>query len=374
MKALAIAPGQRAIGVLDLPFPERDGQVGVLVRMLEVGICGTDREIARFEYGTPPPGEPGLVIGHESLAEVIEAGPGAGLAEGDLVVTMVRRPCSDPGCRPCRAGRADFCRTGRYAERGISSRHGFMAEYVTDRPEFMIRVPAELRGVAVLTEPLTIAEKALEQVWALQRRLPWTDPAAPPQEPGRGLRAVVLGAGPVGLLGAMALLEAGFDTTVYSRSPAPNAKAAVTQAIGARYVSAEQHDLDALAAAAGPPDLVYEATGAAQAALAATRILAPNGAFVLTGVPRAQAPRLLDSSGLMRRVVLGNQVIVGTVNAGHDSYVAAVATLGRFYRRWPGELAALITGRHSLEAAAGVLTGEPSGIKDIVVLDGPVPR
>jgi threonine dehydrogenase-like Zn-dependent dehydrogenase len=220
----------------------------------------------------------------------------------------------------------------------------------------------------VLTEPLTIAQKALEQLWRIQERLPWVDPALTPEQRGRGRRALVLGAGPVGLLGAMALLRAGFETTVYSRSPAPNPKAALADSIGAPYVSSAEHDLAALVDAVGPPDVIYEAAGVASVAMETTRVLGPNGVFVLTGVPGPEQPAPLDNSALMRRLVLGNQVILGTVNAGKATYEAAAASLAAFNGCWPQEVASLVTGRHPIEDANGLLAGRPSGIKDVISL------
>ena len=367
MRAVAVHPEERYFGVIDHPEPLLERPTDVRARVLEVGVCGTDREIARFEYGDPPTGFDHLVIGHESLAEVVEVGPEvADLRSGDLVVTMVRRPCPHPSCRPCWSGRQDFCATGAYTERGIKGHHGFMTEQFVDDARFMVRLPGELRHVGVLTEPLTIAQKALEQVWQTQERLPWSDPALPVDQRGRGHRALVLGAGPVGLLGAMALLQAGFETTVYSRSPAPNPKAALAESIGARYVASAEHDLDALVDAVGPPDVAYEAAGVASVAMETTRVLGPNGVFVLTGVPGREAPAPLDSSALMRRMVLGNQVLLGTVNAGRSTFEAATDNLAAFHRRWPQELAALVTGRHPIEAANDLLAGRSGGIKDVV--------
>jgi threonine dehydrogenase-like Zn-dependent dehydrogenase len=367
VKAVAVHPEERYFGLVDHPEPSLGRPTEVRARVLEVGVCGTDREIARFEYGEPPEGFDHLVIGHESLAEVVEVGPEAGdLRPGDLVVTMVRRPCPHTSCRPCRIGRQDFCTTGDFTERGIKGRHGFMTEQVVDDARFMVRLPEELRLVGVLTEPLTIAQKALEEVWTSQDRLPWTDPDLPPEERGRGLRALVLGAGPVGLLGAMALVLAGFETSVYSRSSAPNPKASLAESIGARYVSSSDNDLDALVRISGQPDVVYEAAGVARAALETTRVLGPNGVFVLTGVPGPELATPLESSALMRRMVLGNQVILGTVNAGKATYEAAVEKLAAFQRLWPDALAALVTGRHPIEDANDLLTGQSRGIKDVI--------
>src|SRR5262249_42349905 len=164
--------------------------------------------------------------GEEWLGEVVEVGPAvARVRPGDLVVPTVRRPCPQAACRACRNSRQDYCFTGDFRERGIKEAHGYMAEFVVEDEKYLNRVPAELRDVGVLVEPLTIAEKALAQIWHVQKRLPWSAPGIPEAERGRGHRAVVLGAGPVGLLGALGLVTAGFETYVYSRSPAPNPKA-----------------------------------------------------------------------------------------------------------------------------------------------------
>lgn len=166
-------------------------------------------------------------------AQVVEVGGAVTRVEpGDLVVTMVRRPCPHPGCRACSVGRQDFCFTGDFTERGIKGRHGFMTELVVDDERFMHVVPRHLLDVGVLVEPLTIAEKGLIQVWDVQERLPWTA-AGTPAGSGHGQKAVVLGAGPVGLLGAMALLIRGFETWVYSLEPADGPKARWVESVGA---------------------------------------------------------------------------------------------------------------------------------------------
>ena len=204
MKALAVFPSSREVRLIDTPEPVIAGPTDVKLRILEAGICGTDREITSFQYGTPPANSPHLVIGHEALGEVTDVGSGVtGLAPGDLAVLMVRRPCPHDCCAPCRRGRPDFCITGDFTERGIKGAHGYMTEFVVDDQRYVVKVPKELREVAVLLEPLTVAEKAAEQVRALAARLPGelkNDPS--------NIRAVVLGAGPIGLLGAMKLVNA----------------------------------------------------------------------------------------------------------------------------------------------------------------------
>src|ERR1700754_2503618 len=218
MRAVAAFPAEKSMRLVDHPEPPAPRGSEVALRVLDVGVCGTDREIAHFDYGTPPTGSDYLVIGHESLGRVIEVGPDVQhVRKGDLVVTTVRRPCPHPDCRACSVGRQDFCFTGDFSERGIKERHGFMTELVVDDERFMHVVPGALREVGVLIEPLTIAEKGLRQVWDVQDRLPWTTPGA--HLPGAGHQALVLGAGPVGMLGLLALLVRGFDTWMYSGSP-----------------------------------------------------------------------------------------------------------------------------------------------------------
>ena len=346
------------------------GPTQVKLRMLEVGICGTDKEICRFDYGTPPAGSDYLVIGHEGLGEVIEIGSAVRMVKvGDLVVPSVRRPCADASCVACRAGRQDFCLTGNFTERGINARHGFMTEFVVDEEQYMHVVPPELRDVGVLVEPLTIAEKARFQVQHIQQRLPWVDPASPALTGpgGSAKKALVLGAGPVGLLGAMSLLVQGMETYVYNRTPAPNPKSQLVEAIGATYISSDDLSTE-YAGLVGQIDLVYEAVGDAQLAFEMTKMLGANGIFVFTGVPDLKGPIELEADRLMRDMVLKNQVIVGTVNAGQDAFLAAIADLGVFEQRWPEQVRALITGRDPLSDYQAVLQGKVGGIKNVLEL------
>jgi len=363
LQALAVFPAARRIALVDHPEPTLATPTDVLLRMLRVGVCGTDREICSFVYGVPPASSEYLVLGHESLAEVAGVGAGVtGLAVGDLVVPMVRRPCAVPSCEPCRAGRQDFCVTGEYTERGIRGAHGFMTRQVVEDARWLVPLPAALRDVGVLVEPLSIAEKALLEVRAMLDRMPWRG------ESLDGLRALVLGGGPVGLLGAMALRAAGCTVTLVSRQPASDVRAGLLEAIGGRYVSVETDSLTDVMRRMGRVDVVYEAVGASAPAFEALQSLGPNGLFVFTGVPGRRGEPDVDSGVLMRSLVLGNQVLLGTVNAGRDAYQAAVADLSRFMQLWPDAVRALITDRVPLEGAPEVLTTRGSGIKTVVEL------
>jgi threonine dehydrogenase-like Zn-dependent dehydrogenase len=358
MKAVAVYPASHTVGIVDIPEPRLAAPAHVKLRMLEVGVCGTDKDICAFAYGTPPPGADRFVLGHESLGEVVETGPSvADLHPGDLVVSTVRLPCSDPDCAPCRAGHQDFCATGHYREHGIKDLDGFMTEFVVADRHNLHPIARELRDVAVLVEPLTIAEKALIEVREIQRRLPWG---------GGPHRAVVLGAGPVGLLGAMVLVNEGFETYVYSRSPKPDPKADLAEAAGARYISSAQTTIPQMAEQVGNIDLIYEAAGAPQFAFEVLKYLGSNGIYVFTGVPRDQPPVRFDTERIMCNLVLKNQVVLGVVNAGPQAFANAVRDIGVFSARWPQALRAMITGRYPMEAFHDPVMGKAGGIKNVI--------
>ncbi len=373
MKAVAVFPRTKEVKVIEHEAPRITELDQVKLRILDIGLCGTDKEICAFEYGTPPPGSDYLVIGHESLGEVIEVGPAVSKVKvGDLVVTTVRRPCPHQECRPCRAGYADFCITGDYTERGIKGEHGFMTEYVVDHERYMHVVPPELRDVAVLTEPLTIAEKALDQAFQIIRRLPWINLDLQEEARLHNPTAVVLGAGPVGLLGAMKLMVAGFGTFVYALAPAPNPSSNIVEMIGGKYGSQGKVPVETQQALFGRIHLIYEATGVSRLAFEVLKLLGPNSVFIFTGVPSLRGPIEVDADLLMRNIVLKNQIVFGTVNASSENFDEAIRDISVFNQRWPQALRALITSRSAPEEAPGLLLGKIGGIKNVITFDNEV--
>lgn len=370
MKAIAVFPEKREVKLIDHPAPIIRKPTEVRLRMLDVGVCGTDKEIASFQYGSPPENSEYLVIGHESLAEVVEIGKGVThLKVGDLVVSMVRRPCEHKDCLACRSGRQDFCYTGDFKERGIKDVHGFMTEFVVDDENFMIPVPRELRDIGVLIEPLTIAVKALAQLLQIQARLPWTSPIVPGKKSEFCHRAVVLGAGPVGILGAMVLVNAGFETFVYSRGSETGTKGLLTKSFGATFISTESHSAKSLFDHIGSIDVVYEAVGVSKLAFEVLEMLGTNGVFIFTGIPGRKPPIEIDTDLMMRNLVLKNQAVYGTVNAGKTAHEEAVRNLKVFVSKWPAAVRSLITGRYPIERFADLLLGKPGGIKNVITFD-----
>ena len=369
MRAVGAVPAKREVLLIEHDAPKISSAKHVKIRSLEVGVCGTDREICTFVYGSPPDGFDYLVLGHESLGEVIEVADGVSrFKPGDLVVPSVRRPCSHSHCLPCREDKQDFCLTGDFTERGIKMTHGFMTEFYVDDEKYLTFVPPELRDVAVLVEPLTVAEKGMAQVRSVQQRLPWTPPGTPPNQIGKGKNAVVLGAGPVGILGAMVLIINGFRTWVYSRSKAPNIKSELVEAIGAKYISSEVESPEQLAERVGSIDLVYEAVGKAKISYDVLKVIGLNAVFVFTGIPAPKDPISIDADVIMRNLVLKNQVAVGTVNADREAFEGAIRDLSLFLKRWPTELRSLITGRYRIDQYRELLLGKANGIKNVIEL------
>lgn len=357
MQALAVFPAKKRLQLVDLPQPKLQGATDVLLRVREVGLCGTDREISSFEYGSPPQGSDHLILGHEVLADVIEVGREVhSLKPGDLVVAMVRRPCPHPECRPCRAGRPDFCITGDYTERGIKGADGFLTDYVIEDEVYLVKVPRVLVDVAVLVEPLTVVAKAANQARAIFNRLPY--------EPGPQ-RGLVLGAGPIGLLAAMVLVAEGFETLVYSRDPEDSKQAELVRSLGARYASSTANPLESLAKGSGQFDMVLEAVGFAPLMLSATQMLKPNGVLALTGVPPEAATAERNIGRPLRNLVLRNELVFGVVNAGRRNYLSAIQHLEQFMLLFPESVRKLITDRVPLDEVPQMLK-QRRGIKDVV--------
>ncbi len=230
------------------------------MRMLDVGICGTDKEIVSFAYGTAPPDSPYLIIGHESLGEVVQTGASVTRVKpGDLAVATVRRPCEITSCIACRAERPDFCYSGEYTERGIQQRHGYMTEFVVEEERFLNPVPRGLRDVAVLVEPLTIAEKGIGQLWQIQQRLPW--PMTHRSQRGSARRRTG------GVTGSDEAGDSKGSTLPFIRAHRrwEISKSLVTS-IGAKFAPAETVTVEALARQTGSIDVVYEAVGASSLA------------------------------------------------------------------------------------------------------------
>jgi glucose 1-dehydrogenase len=351
MQAVAVVPHQPGSArVIDAPPPARP-RGGVEVRTLAVGVCGTDQEILAGLYGVAPDGAERLVLGHEACGVVERAA--AGFAAGDLVVPMVRRPCPER-CWNCRAGEQDMCLTGHYRERGIKGLDGFMAERFVETPPYLLRLARSLRPVAMLLEPLTVVEKGVGQALRAQRRLRW-----------RPRRALVLGAGPIGLLGAALTRSLGLETTVWSKGVGP-VREAWLKRIGASALDADAHPLTELPERLGSLDLLLECTGAGPVVVGALLAVGTNGVLCLLGVSGGDRTIELPVDRWNLRAVLNNQVVLGSVNANRRDFEAGARHLAAWSRRWPGLLEALVTREVPPAQFSEAVARRPEDIKTVV--------
>ena len=336
MKALAVFPGKaNSLHLEEVPQPKvtdvADGR-GVLVRVLRVGVDGTDREINEAKYGAVPEGEAFLITGHESLGLVVATGlnvPDA-IRPGTLVVAMVRRP--GHSIYDC-IGRQDVTTDDVYYERGINLRHGFLTEYYVEDVQYLVPLPESLREVGVLLEPLTISQKGITQAYEIQRRLQIWEPR----------HATVIGAGTVGLLATLALRLRGFEVTCYSRRPAPYLNSELVEELGAHYVSSRDSTLSEVSAVSGPFDLIFEATGFSPLIFEAAEALGKNGVLILSSITSGDTKIEVNADRINQGFVLGNKVMVGTVNASRADFLSGVADLIKAEAFYPGWLRKLLT-------------------------------
>lgn len=335
MKAIAVFPGKaNSVHLAEMPAPKvsdvGDGR-GVLVRVLRVGVDGTDKEINAAEYGRAPEGYDFLVIGHESFGQVEAVGPNVtGLKPGDYVVATVRRP---GGSIYDQIGTYDMTTDNTYYERGINLRHGYLAEYYVDEPAYIVKVPQGLREVGVLLEPMTVVEKGIAQAYEIQRRLRvW-----------RPLRAAVMGAGTIGLLATLALRLRGLAVTTFALAEKPNLNAELIESIGAHYESTKNVPILEGSQEFGPFDIIFEATGFSPVVFESMQALAKNGVLVLSSVTGGDRRVEVPADKINLEFVLGNKVMVGTVNANREYFEIGVKDMAQAESEYPGWLGRLLT-------------------------------
>jgi threonine dehydrogenase-like Zn-dependent dehydrogenase len=344
MKAITVAPMQAgSASYEEVPEPDlREGSV--LVEAIAVGVCGTDVEIVEGKYGWSPPGSSRLVLGHESLGRVVDPGPASSFKKGDLVVGIVRRPDPVP-CPNCAVGEWDMCRNGQYTERGIKEIHGFMSERWRIEPEYLIKVDPTLGILGVLLEPTTVIAKALEHVAYIGRRSFW--------EPRTVL---VTGAGPIGLLAALAAKLSGLDVHVLDRAQS-GPKPDLVRALGATYHKGSVREIGF------EPDAIIECTGAGPVISDSIQAIGASGIVCLTGVGHGGAITSAACADIAAAAVLGNNVIVGSVNANKRHWYKAGNLLARADRSWLGRV---ITRREKPENFKQALVRRPDDIKVII--------
>lgn len=335
MRALAVRPGiKHSAHIAELPEPRLDSIPdgrGVLVRTLQVGVDATDMEINEALYGRAPDGFDFLVLGHEVFGIVEAVGPAVKhVKPGDYCTCTVRRP--GPTLYDL-IGRNDITGHEEYYERGINLRHGYMTERWVDDAEFVVKVPQGLKHLGVLSEPASVCAKAIEQAYLAQKRLQVWEPKV----------AFVMGAGQIGLLSTLMLRLRGLQVYTVARTANPGLKQEICQAYGATYVSTQETSLDDLVKRVGKPDLIVEATGSSRVAFDSMRILNINGALVWTSVTGGQKTVEVPGDVINLEWVLGNKLLVGSVNGNRHHFAQGLADLALGEVMYPGVTQRILT-------------------------------
>ncbi len=346
MKAITIVPGKaNSASLQDVAEPESH-EGCILVRALELGICGTDFELISAEYGWAPPGSDHLVLGHESLGQVEEAPPNSGFKKGELVAGIVRRPDPVP-CLACAVGEFDMCRNGKYTERGIKERNGFGSEQWRIEPEYAVRLDAGLRDVGVLMEPASILAKAWDHISCIGERAEW-----------RPKTVLVTGAGPIGLMAALLGAQRGLEVHVLDRVQG-GLKPQLVRELGGKYHTGPVKDIGFA------PDIIIECTGVASLIAETMSHIGNDGILCLTGVSSHNQQVNLDLGTINRTMVLENSVIFGSVNANRRHWEKAKEALLKADRNW---LSRLISRKEPLKKWQQALERRPDDIKVVIEL------
>src|SRR2546428_4424868 len=367
MKAICVIPGKpNSIHLREVPKPRLEDVPhgrGVLVKILRVGVDGTDKEINAAEYGAAPPGHDYLITGHESLGQVVEVGPNVPdtIRPGTFVVASVRRPGSSIYGK---IGLQDFTTDDVYFERGINLLHGYLTEYYVEDAQYVFPLPAALHEVGVLLEPTTVAEKGVNHAYEIQRRLKVWEPR----------RACILGSGTVGLLTALVARLRGLELTVYSLPQKPYRNADLIEQLGGAYFSSQDATLAETSAEHGPFDLMIDATGFSPIIWEAAEVLGKNGVLVLASITGGDRKAEINSDKINQSFVLGNKVMVGTVNASPADFRSGVDDLIKAQALFPGWLEQLLTtpipGLENYDQMVRALNEDNDAIKVFVEVNG----
>jgi glucose 1-dehydrogenase len=335
MKAVAVTPGKpNSVHMTEVAKPSLgavpDGH-GVLVKVLKVGVDATDREINDALYGNAPPGDSHLVIGHESFGIVQEVGPKVrNLRPGDYVTATVRRPGKSIYDV---IGTYDMTSEETYYERGINLLHGYMTEYFVDHEEYIVKIPPGLKHLHVLMEPMSCAAKAVHQAYEVQRRMRVWRPKT----------AFVMGVGQIGLLATLVLKLRGLDVYAFARSKAGTLSSKIVEGLQANYVSTSETTVDDVAKKVGKADIILDATGSSHIAFDSMRQLGHNGVLVWTSITGADRKLEVPSDKINIDWVLGNKLLLGSVNANREHFEMGIKDLAMGEVMYPGVIGQILT-------------------------------
>lgn len=340
MKAISLVPHTTNVSIEEIGEPQIVSPYDIKIKVLQVGICGTDREEAEGGRADAPAGKHELVIGHEMFGQVVETGNKVqSVKPGEYGLFTVRRGCGE--CEACRNNRSDLCYSGRYTERGIKEADGYQTEFVIDKEQYFIKVPEQIKHIGVLTEPMSVAAKAIDEAIIIQgARLKDILPAG---NWLKGKKALVAGLGPIGLMAAFALRLQGANVTGLDIVEENSLRVQILKQIGGTYIDGRKVQTTDIDDRFGEADFIFEATGIAKLQIQLIDALGVNGIYVATGIPGGDRPLTIAAGAILQQLVLKNQVLLGSVNASIHHYKQAVEYLQTAHETWPDEIQKIIT-------------------------------
>ncbi len=364
MKAIAIIPGTTNVSMINVDEPVILHPDEVKLKIWQVGICGTDREEVSGGRATAPVNKKELVIGHEMFGEVVETGSAVTkVKKGDFGVFMVRRGCGK--CKACLNGRSDMCFTGDYTERGIKAADGYQSEYVVDKEQYLVKVPEAMKEIGVLTEPMSVAAKGINEALLIQkaRLKDFEDPS----HWLKGKKALVAGIGAIGLMAAFALRLKGAEVIGMDIVDENSLRPQILKQIGGKYIDGRKTRVTDIDQDYGESDFIFEATGMGRLQIELLDALAINGVYVATGIPGGNRPLTIEVGKLLQQLVLKNQILLGSVNAGIEHYEMAVDELQQCLDRWPESIKKIITRKVPYDDFSSALTEHDADEIKVVV-------
>ncbi len=364
MKAISIVPHEAKVMLTEVSEPRLNSAHDIKLKVLQVGICGTDREEISGGRADAPAGKHSLIIGHEMFGVVVETGNKVQeVKRGDYGLFTVRRGCNE--CAACLNNRSDMCFTGKYKERGIKGEDGFQTEYVVDHERYFIKVPESCKTIGVLTEPMSVAAKAIDEALIIQ--LARQGNILDDTDWLKGRRALVAGLGPIGLMTVFALRIMGAKVTGLDIVDESSLRVQILKNLSGRYIDGRNIQTIDIDDEFGEFDFVFEATGIARLQIQLIDTLANNGIYVATGIPAGHRPMQIMAGDLMQQLVLKNQVLLGSVNASKEHYKIAVSYLQQSQEYWPGLIEKVITNKFQYaEFQKALFSHEENEIKTVV--------
>ncbi len=345
MRALALNVARKKLDLVEVEEPQIQGADEVKLKVLKVGICGTDREMVQSDHVVSPEGKDSIVLGHEMLGRVVEVGSlVTHVAPGDLAIFTVRRGCLQ--CQTCDKGSADMCYTGKYLERGIHRLDGFQSEYVIDREKYLIKVPEDLLSCGVLCEPMSVVQKAIEHVMEIQKkRLPnWEEE----ENCFEGRHVLLAGLGSIGLLAAVSFLLRGAHVWGYDIVDSDSLRPQILKKMGGNYICAKEVEPHDIPSHVDHLEVIFEAVGNTKLCFDLISALGSNGAYVVTGITERGKNIELDGGSAINQLVMKNQVILGSVNANHRHWEMGIKDLSAAKRRWGDLIDSFITREYAV--------------------------